>query len=97
MPSSTIEIISNGNSLMPMGKDGIYRFCRKKWHPEDMIIIPDEFLKGINPESNNYGLKAALQLWLQLESNGHMKCGLEDKETKIKFMAKLEKIAERDV
>jgi hypothetical protein len=95
LPSSTIKIISSGNTLMPMGKCGIYHFCGKKWHPEDMILLPDEFLKGINPEINKFGLKAGLKLWLELESNGHMTSGLEDKNTKIKFKTKLEKMTGR--
>lgn len=91
--SKTIEKISCGENLMPMGKDGIYYFNGKKWYPEDMALNPDVFLKGVDPEIDKFGLKAGLQLWLKLESKGHMHTGLENDDTRKNFMRELEKFS----
>lgn len=48
----------------------------KLWDPEDMALRPDVFLSHIDPEQDRFGLKAALQLWLELEQQGFMATGL---------------------
>jgi hypothetical protein len=42
-----------------------------------MVLNPDVFLKGIDPELNNYGISSAIGLWLHLDEQGFMDPGLE--------------------
>lgn len=86
-----IEFISTGKSLLSWGENGISYLKGEKWHPEDMTILPEAFLNGVDPERNNYGLKAGLQMWIDLESKGHMHSGLESDTTKQEFIKTLKK------
>ena len=54
----------------------VWRFGGKKWYPEDMALKPDVFLRGIDPERNNFGMAAGLELWLHLAQEGYMDTGL---------------------
>lgn len=47
-----------------------------RWYPEDMALKPMQFLEGIDPEINGYGLQAGLALWLELHQEGFMETGL---------------------
>jgi hypothetical protein len=46
------------------------------WHPENMALRPDAFLSGVDPEQDQFGIKSALRLWLDLEQQGYMDTGL---------------------
>lgn len=46
------------------------------WDPEDMALKPEVFLAGVDPEQDQFGFKAALQLWLNLEQEGYLDTGL---------------------
>ena len=44
----------------------------KTWDPEDMADSPEQFLKGVNPEEDNFGLISGLKLWIELAQKGLM-------------------------
>lgn len=93
LASKILKKICSGENLMPMGKDGIYYFGGKKWHPEDMAINPEKYLEGVDPEQDKFGLKAGLALWLELEAKGFMKSGLDNNDTKHNFSDKLNRMS----
>lgn len=43
-----------------------------------MAMRSDEFLKGLDPERNKFGLKAGLEYWLRLNEQGLMDTGFGD-------------------
>lgn len=42
-----------------------------------MALRPDIFIKGIDPEQDNFGIKSGLELWLDLAQQGLMDTGFE--------------------
>lgn len=70
-----IDELSHGKALLGWGGEGIWGIGHRTWDPEDMALQPDVFLDGIDAERNNYGLKSALSLWLELEKRGLMDLG----------------------
>ena len=60
-------VSEDGNALGRYGK---------LWHPEDMALKPVDYLAGVDPELKDFGVKAALGHWLELEKNGYMSTGL---------------------
>lgn len=71
-----INQLAEGNVLLACEKDGIASVFGRKWYPEDMALLPEVFLKDIDPELDNYGYRAGLNLWLELEEKGLMKIGI---------------------
>ena len=71
-----IERIEEGKTLLDLRDEGEWSFGGKKWYPEDLALRPEVFLKGIDPEQNNFGIKASLRMWLDLEEAGYMDTGL---------------------
>jgi hypothetical protein len=67
-----ISPLASGKSLLGWAGEGIWSFGNVTWHPKDMALHPEDFLKDITPERNNFGIKSALKLWLELEGQGHM-------------------------
>lgn len=65
----------------------------KRWHAEDMASQPEVFLNGLDPEINNFGLRAGLEEWLKLESQNLMYCGIEDIEARDRFVEQLKEYA----
>jgi len=75
-PKNTIDQIAYGETLLGWQGEGIWKFGSVTWNPEDMALEPNEFLNGIDPEKENFGLKSALKLWLELQEEGLMDAGL---------------------
>lgn len=76
MPSKEIKRIAEGEVLL-VSEDGSALGRRGKlWYPEDMAIKPGDYLAGVDPELNGFGMKAALEHWLHLEEKGYMDTGL---------------------
>lgn len=73
----SINKLAHGEILLGDQQAGIESLHGKKWYPEDMALDPEIFLKGIDPELNNYGIKSGLELWLRLEEGGLMDTGIE--------------------
>lgn len=45
----------------------------RRWYPEDMVLAPDVYLQGIDEVQR--GKDLAVEKWLELESEGWMRCG----------------------
>lgn len=45
------------------------------WYAEDMVSNVESYLENVNPESNQFGYKASLDLWLDLHEKGYMNAG----------------------
>lgn len=76
LPEQEIKRIVSGETLVCAedGDPGVHG--SRLWHPEDMALKPEAFLSGVDPERHQFGIKSALQLWLDLEQQGYMDCGL---------------------
>lgn len=89
-PKSMIEKIAYGETLLGWNGDGIWHFGSVDWYPEDMALKPNEFLDGIDPERDSFGIKSGLKLWLDLDSEGLMDTGIRT-GTRTLFEQELEK------
>ena len=76
LPGEIINKLGHGEELLGWNGEGVYSLHGLNWHPEDMADRPDVFIEHIDPERDNFGLKSAFQLWLDLESEGYMDIGL---------------------
>ena len=72
-----IDEIARGKCLLGWSGNGAYSLKGRRWYPEDMTINPKSYLNSIDPERDNYGQKAALSLWLELDEKGYMDSGLK--------------------
>lgn len=76
LPEKEIKRIAGGEALVgTLEGDPAIRGARL-WDPEDMALRPEIFLSGVDPEQDQFGFKAALRLWLDLEQQGYMGTGL---------------------
>ncbi|MRR49822.1 MAG: hypothetical protein EG825_02730 [Rhodocyclaceae bacterium] len=92
LPEKEIKRIADGEALICSedGDPGVGR--TKLWYPEDMALKPDVFLAGVDPERDQFGIKSALKLWLDLEQQGYMDTGLamtSEEAIRATFEAKL--------
>lgn len=76
LPSKEIKRLGEGEAMLVSKNGSSARRRGKLWHPEDMAIDPKNYLAGIDPEQNRFGLISALELWLRLENEGYMDTGL---------------------
>ena len=76
LPEREIKRIAWGEALVGTedGHSGIRG--AKLWDPEDMALRPEVLLSGVDPEQDQFGFKAVLRLWLDLEQQGYMGTGL---------------------
>jgi len=74
--SKEIDLLIAGETLLGWRGEGISAIGHSKWYPEYMALRPEEFLAGLDPERNNFGVRSGLQLWLDLQRNGFMATGL---------------------
>lgn len=75
LPKNEINRLADGNVLLGWQGDGARKLGHNAWYPEDMALNPEEFLRGVAPEQDNYGIKSGLSLWLELEEEGFMDTG----------------------
>ena len=78
LPKKEIERLEEGKELLGWWGEGIWKLRgkRERWYPEDMALKPEDFLRGVDPERDNYGIISGLGLWLKLEQQGFMNTGL---------------------
>lgn len=72
MSKKEIEQLAHGETLLGWQGEGIWFLGHCKWYPEDMALRPDVYLDGIDPERDNFGIRAGLSHWLVLEEQGFM-------------------------
>lgn len=77
MPKKEIERMAEGKMMLGWQGEGIWELGNKTWDAEDMALQPATFLKDIDPERVNFGIKAGLELWLDLEEKGLMNTGIQ--------------------
>jgi len=86
-----IDSIETGEKILNLESSGVNGIGGSRWYAEDMTTSPEVFLDGINPELNNFGHKAGLEIWLELESSGLMDSGMQDSKTRERFITELQK------
>jgi hypothetical protein len=91
LPSKEIDRIVNGNALLGWEGEGEWMLGFTSWYPEDMALEPEVFLNGVDPERDNFGIKSALQMWLELEQRGLMDAGINVEQARPKFQKELAK------
>lgn len=90
-----LGFVSEGKSLLSLGSDGIWSIKGDKWYAEDLALNPDAYLEGIDSEVDKFGITSALSLWLKLDKEGFLDCGLPDIHARSRFEHKLEKISQQ--
>ena len=76
MPLKKIKQFSEGGALLISEDGNALDRCGKLWYPEDMALKPEDYLSGVDPELNGFGVESALKLWLKLEEYEYMDTGL---------------------
>lgn len=87
VPCENISNLQNGKSFITEANSDIYTVMRRRFNAEEWLYSPDEYLSGVEPEINNFGIKSALSLWLELDTEGYMDTKF-DKNKRKKFEAK---------
>ncbi|MEC6908669.1 hypothetical protein VXS04_13430 [Photobacterium piscicola] len=82
---ATVDKYAHGNNLLDFGYDGIYQLSGIRWYPEDLALVPETYLKNINPEENQFGLNAALSLWFKLYHQGYLDTPYMDNNVELSF------------
>lgn len=59
---------------------------------DDWLLEPDALLQGLDPERNQFGLKSALELWLEFDARGLMQIEFSRPDTRQRFEARLAQI-----
>lgn len=62
------------------------------WYPSDLYLSPEVFLKDVDRELNNFGYRAGLSLWLELEEKGLVMTHNYAREVREKFAKALDEI-----
>lgn len=91
MPQKEIKRLAEGKTQLLWKGEGVWKLGHKTWDPEDMALRPEVFLKGVDPEEGNFGIKSGLRLWLDLEQKGFMDAGGPETNTRRLFQEELEK------
>lgn len=67
--------LATGETFLGWQGKGPQGVGRGRWQPEDLALRPEVFLKGVDPERDRYGMRAALDQWLDLDHQGLMVTG----------------------
>lgn len=62
----------------------------RRWDVEDWLLDPEALLDGVDPERDSFGVRAALEMWLKLDTEGWMKHPYANKGARKKFEMALE-------
>jgi hypothetical protein len=52
---------------------------------DDWLLQPDALLAGVDPETNQFGIRSALELWLAFEAEGYLQHPFADQGVRQKF------------
>ena len=83
----------DGTTLLTYQHDSALPTQGRHWEPEDMALRPEAFLEGVDPETDNFGLKSGLELWLRLHDEGLMETGLPYPDVGAVFQARLAELS----
>ena len=89
---NTINKLASGEILLGDPEESLESLSGKKWYPEDMALVPEVYLKEIDPERDNFGIKSGLDLWLKLDNEGLMDTGLQ-KEARSLFIQARDRVS----
>jgi hypothetical protein len=67
----------------------------RSWYAEDLALLPEQYLQGVDPERDKFGKISALELWLRLDEDGWMDTGLQ-KHVRPAFESELALYAQSD-
>lgn len=84
-----IRKLRDGNIFLEYEFDNALPTQGVHWHPEDMVIDPEKYLDGVDPERENFGLISGLKMWLSLHDEGYMKIDLPYENVREKFQQAL--------
>ncbi len=90
LPNKIISKFGTGENLLNKLAESKWAVDKKRWYAEDMVHEPKVYLKDVDPESDKFGFKAALGMWLDLEEQGFMNTGI-NKNFRDKFITELKK------
>lgn len=82
----SINKLSRGEILLACKKMGTNSLRGIKWYAEDMALLPEAFLKDVDPEIESFGMKSALDLWLRLDDQGLMQIDINEKTPRLLFL-----------
>jgi hypothetical protein len=74
VPIETIRKYKDGERFLEYRIDNAFPIHGTPWYPEDMALKPEAFLEGL--DEGDFGRRAGLSLWLELEAKGWMETGL---------------------
>lgn len=77
LPSKVVNNLTEGGQFIPYTNQG-YLPKGHRWYVEDMVTDPKVYLKGIDPEDNNFGIHQAISYYLKLEEQGYMDLGYKE-------------------
>jgi len=86
-PAKDLTKIGEGENLLGWQGEGLLGIRGGRWYPEDMALKPEVFLHGIDPEQERFGWRAALDLWLELDSQRLMDTGIDIPGVRERFLA----------
>lgn len=89
VPIDTLRKYSVGERFLDYRSDSALPTRGRRWDPEDMATKPEAFFEGLDPESDNFGLKSGLELWLDLDQKGYMETRLPYKNVRNSFKSYL--------
>lgn len=75
-----------------LGKHGreVLMDSSRRWDVEDWLLDPKALLDGVDPERDSFGVRSALEMWLQLDAEGWMTHPYANKGARKKFEIALE-------
>jgi len=90
-PKKPINKLSQGEIFLACKKMGTDSLRGIKWYAEDMALLPETFLRDVDPELDNFGVISGLDLWLKLDNQDLMDTGLNEKDARLLFLEAREK------
>lgn len=83
--------VASAKLLLGWGGEGFWEIDGRRWNAEDLALVPEVFLDGVDPGESEYGIRSGLELWLKLYDDGYMYCDLPNKGIRERFQGELHK------
>jgi len=82
LPSKEVNRFTEGSQFIPYTNQGFLPGGHR-WFVEDMVTDPKAYLKGVDPEDNNFGIHQAISYYFKLEEQGYMDLGFKESYRKV--------------